>query len=954
MSTFASSDDIIADQARRFLDLLTAALRHPVPAGANLTLHEGALHASFPHVYTPHAQMHLLSVLVDRLPGDDAAVASTDLLPLFTQALAALPASAELTPLFTERVSRLSQLSWELNSLRDQDEILRHALDATPPLVGAASCAVWLWDADQQAPLMRIDRDGAAAATRVPSSLLDLLRATCANACAFAIDAGESDGHWPALMRGRPVAFIPLTAPEGCLGIMSVHHQAGGGFSHDDIFLLSALGSHVATAITNIRLHVNERHLISLLQSSIRQVVQAITHRQSGEAEFVESLVDVTAGLTRADFVLAYLEVGDLPRVIEAYAGMHCGDDDAARRILGQALLAQCRQGVLPATGQLSQMMPSLSPAQWPEHVTMAEIRSGDTCIGVLVAAGLHPLPDELQAFLPTMAAQIGAGVESIEKSVDIERMLFQLSNINYVSEAITSTFDPRRIMSLISLATSQALNTPIVICGWHGEDGAIRVFPDTTHGITDDAALGLTDHNAVIRKVLDTGAAVTSRQFGNRSGKAFPTLAHTGMIDWLCVPMLVKGHARGIVMLADTAPRHFSSRDIALVSTYANQAALAMENSLLYEQIERQLRQMELLYRISRAFTATLDEPTIESELLHVAREALQVPVALVCKADPRTGVQRLAQADGVMVPDPSAMAWESERGIPGLVYKYRTPVIRGNLAADGTDALLHRLAQAQGLASVLAVPMQLPDETLGTLLVITHELRDFSTGDQQLLQAIATEAAVAFRNARIHQAAMQDSGHLREIIQVILQNSHRLLALLTGVCEQARVADTPEYAPERAVYRHAAITAIQERLSEETPDHIDVREVMNDLLEKHNVLQLDKPGAAVRATGTHFVLPVYPAALLTIFLLEYLSALLVEPQQQATSRVTMAFNQLGHDTMMVEIEDSRPASDPYPIQLNPVIIQAVRQGLQVDIADSFDGGTHRMRFRFPRPAVR
>ena len=64
---------------------------------------------------------------------------------------------------------------------------------------------------------------------------------------------------------------------------------------------------------------------------------------------------------------------------------------------------------------------------------------------------------------------------------------------------------------------------------------------------------------------------------------------------------MIVKPRARGVMLIADVRSREFSHREVALLSTYANQAAMAMENSLLYEQIDSQLRQMEQLYQVTR-----------------------------------------------------------------------------------------------------------------------------------------------------------------------------------------------------------------------------------------------------------------------------------------------------------------------------------------------------------------
>ncbi|HOF87640.1 MAG TPA: GAF domain-containing protein, partial [Armatimonadota bacterium] len=577
--------------------------------------------------------------------------------------------------------------------------------------------------------------------------------------------------------------------------------------------------------------------------------------------------------------------------------------------------------------------------------------------IGVLVVCGAGTLDEEQQAFLQTMAVQIGAGVESIEKSANIERMLFQLANINYVSDAISSTFDPRRIMSVISMAASQALNTPIVLSGWHMEDGTVCVFPETSVGISAErlAGIQLTDHNAVIRKVLEAGTPVTSRELGPRAPRAFPMPAALQLQDWVCVPMMVKGRARGVILVADTVPRVFSSRDIALVATYANQAGLAMENSLLVEQVERQLQQMELLYRLSHSFFATLDEPVIHGELLHVAREALQAPAAMLCTVDARTGAQQLAQALGVTPADPGALRWESARGIVGAVSKVHAPVVSTNLAKDGRDTLLRQLARDHDFVAALAVPMQLHTELLGTLLVFTRAAREFTGADQQLLQAIATEAAAAIRNARIHRDARRASDHLREVMHTLSHSAGQLLALITDVLEAARAEDAPEEAAPRARRRLAVVTEVHARLSDESPDMVDVWESVAALLDGRAFTVEPDRVLFVELAGARLSLPVYPAALLALYIIEQLAAIAAARAADAAPlSVTVGFHQLGNRELLVEIDDPGAAARTRAARANPVIIQAVRQELHGSFSEIGDGGAHRVRFRFPRPAMR
>lgn len=944
--------------ARDFLALLVEGLRQPWTATHLSPAREHALQSVFPQFYHSSALGELAQILSRDLPQTlTETTGPADVLAIIEHALAVSPDIADAAPLFTERLSYLSQLSWTMNGLRNQDDILLRAIQEAPYLTAAESSAIWLWDADQQAPVMLITSEGPTSLPKLPKPLLEKLREICATACFYSVDAGESDAGWPEMLRGRAVAFLPLMAQEGCLGILSVRHQTSQSFSLDDIFLLSAFGNHVATAITNARHTEQEGHLVNLLQTSIRQVVQATSHHREGQSEFVESLVDVTAGLTRADVIFTYLEIPDATHPIFACSGARNSEWSKALPVWGGMLLAQYRQGTVHESGDVSQLasLPASMTGYLPDVYSLVPIHGEGQVIGILVACNATILAQEQQTFLTTMAALIGTGVESIEKTDNIARMLIQFANINYVSEAIASTFDPQRIMATISLATSQALNVPIVLCGWHAEDGSIQVYPETTIGLPDEIrrSLKLHDHNAVIDKVLKSKMPVTSRTTAH-AGPAFPMLANAGIKDWICAPMVVKERARGIILVADIIPREYALRDIALVSTYANQAALAMENTLLYEEIERQLQQRELLYRISRAFTATLDEQKIQQDLLEVACEALQAPVACVCIANVHTGEQYLAKTQGIAVAGPTPLRWEAERGIVGTVYQLRTPVVSENLAADGRDTVLRQLARDHQLRSALVVPLQLHEETLGTLVVITRELRVFSDADQLLLQAIATEAAAAIRNARIHQKARESSDQLREINETNLHNSSLLLALTGSLCETARAADPPENAVTRARIRFITIAAIHECLAEESPDRIDLHALITTLRGGHTGAPFETLAAQLRLAGTHFSLPIYSAALLMLFLTECLNALVEAREGAALPSVTVTFTQLGQGEMFVEIEDDLPNTESYQVRINPVIIHAVRQELRGQLTDTFDGGAHRMRFRFPRPAVR
>lgn len=938
-------------QAAILLRLLADALRSPADdiAGRDLPAVEAALRATFPAVYRMPALLALAELLTRHLHAPLEAVVAT-----LHDALSRIALKTDPGRFFNERLGRLNQLSWQLNAQTDEDAIIALTLVEAPALVGAASCAIWLWDADQQVPVVMITLQDQTAVADPPPALHNLFRQTCDSCCAFSIDAGESEASWPAELQGRPVAFLPLPGQEGCLGIVTVHHVANGSFSHDDILLLSSLANLAATALRNIQLHASQRHLVSLLQTSIRQVGEATANRTIQYDELMSSLLHVAEGLTRADAVAAALSLDGTESPVTAVTGPMASSARDVLPALGQRLLAAFAGEPLPAGGIVRDFWSDGRAAMLPPWFAAAEICLGGERMGIVVAVAALPFADDQAAFLGTIANQIGVGVESRQQAASLQRLLIDFSNINYVSQEITSTFDPHKIFQLISQAASQALRAPIALCGWLEDSGTIRVLPDTTVGIPPElsARLSFTYNNAVVRQVLDQRVEVSSRTMGKRALTAFPSLRRLHVRDWVCVPMMIKPRARGIMLVADVERRDFSAREVALLSTYANQAALAMENSLLYEQVEQQLQQMEALYQLTRSIGATLDLETILLQLLHHATAALQLPAAVVSLLDDDGGSQRVAAIQGI---DPDSLPGtriEAGEGIFGTVCQRGEAIVSSNLLRDGRSALLRDLARLEHLSSSLTVPLQVQSTVLGTVTVISREAREYTPANMQLLQAMATEAAVAMQNARLYEAERERS---RELRRLVTEAMHRLGTALDLLDEMLRIAGDTEAMPEgiaRTRLRLESFQAIQAVLDENADtDSVDVKAAVT-WLASARAARYARDGQSIdlRVLGAHFALSSRLATALVLLVHEWMQAAVEASLVQGQKQVTVTFQQFGRD-ILVHVEDAAAWSEA-SAPVNHAIIAMTTRILPGTLAESQERDMHRFRFRFTRPA--
>jgi len=80
-----------------------------------------------------------------------------------------------------------------------------------------------------------------------------------------------------------------------------------------------------------------------------------------------------------------------------------------------------------------------------------------------------------------------------------------------------------------------------------------------------------------------------------------------TGSRTVLAVPLLVEGEAIGVILVARRTVRRFSDREVKVVETFADQAAIAIQNVRLFNEIQDKSRQLEVANRHKSEFLANM-----------------------------------------------------------------------------------------------------------------------------------------------------------------------------------------------------------------------------------------------------------------------------------------------------------------------------------------------------------
>ncbi|MGH7374639.1 MAG: GAF domain-containing protein, partial [Candidatus Rokuibacteriota bacterium] len=225
-----------------------------------------------------------------------------------------------------------------------------------------------------------------------------------------------------------------------------------------------------------------------------------------------------------------------------------------------------------------------------------------------------------------------------------------------------------------------------------------------------------------------------------------------------LSLPLVVKGRVVGGFTVGDVLGRVYTGEDLRLAQTFADQAAVALENARLFEQTERRRRESEALSGVSQMLAQSLHSGDVAQRIVDCARDLMGLLAASVYAVDPESGI--LEQIAFAGPPPFRDRPLRNPRGIGavGLAVAERRAVVSNDILTDprlSYPVEVRAFIESSLIRSVLAVPLIVKDQVVGALGLVDTAGRVFTTDDVQLAQAFADQAAVALENARLYAEA-------------------------------------------------------------------------------------------------------------------------------------------------------------------------------------------------------
>ena len=246
-------------------------------------------------------------------------------------------------------------------------------------------------------------------------------------------------------------------------------------------------------------------------------------------------------------------------------------------------------------------------------------------------------------------------------------------------------------------------------------------------------------------------------------------------LVGFAGAPVEAGGNLLGVLTLNLRRGKLPEGDERTLLSSFASQAAVAIDNARLFADVEARRRAAEALSELGHALAQALDPAVVAQRVADNVRALLGTGSSVLYRLDAESGdLVALAVSGDVGPGFRDGLVIPAGIGLVALAVRQRAPAMTTNLFADARIALsgdLRERVEGTGQRAALAVPLIVKDAVIGALTMGDRQGRVFHDDEIQIAQAFADQAALALDNARLYDEAQQRLRHLDSLRQVVEQ---------------------------------------------------------------------------------------------------------------------------------------------------------------------------------------
>jgi GAF domain-containing protein len=529
----------------------------------------------------------------------------------------------------------------------------------------------------------------------------------------------EEDPRFLAVDTATPKKSLltaPLLIDGDCIGTLSLNSDQVGAFSADDEWLLTTLAAQTAVAVRNARLHQEVQRRVEEL-TFLNRVGRAVTSSLDVE-QVLTTVLEKTALVLKTEACsLLLLDEESSELIFGAVVGPRSEEVKGLRFSLGQGIagwVAQEGQPLLvPDVREDPRFYSGIDEATGfaTRSVLAVPLKVKGKVIGVIEAVNKTEgdFSQADTALLSSMAQWAAIAIENAQLFAETQRRFEEMAALYNVSLDITARLEmPKLLKPIVERATGllRSDGGGIYLYNQEREELGLAIG----YGYTENyVGVTLKPGEGVAGKVFQSGEPMIIDDYRTWEGRATVYEADQPFTAVLEVPLKWQEQIIGVLAInADVQKRTFTQDDLWLATLFANQAAIAIVNARLYEQVRQDAETKttllnEVNHRVKNNLSAIVG--LLYAERRHAAMEDQAVYQSIIKNMSNR--VQGLATVHSLL----SASEW--------------APLSLSELAAQVIRSSLQILPRDRGVSiDVTPSPVQVTPDQAHDLALVINEL--------------------------------------------------------------------------------------------------------------------------------------------------------------------------------------------------------------------------------------